>query len=243
MVAVYVCIILAATVIGAICGMGGGVIIKPLLDAVSSYSTFQIGIISGACVLAMSVSSLIKHIASKTPFKAKTVLLLSAGSVAGGLLGDLFMGLIRGALGSGAGVRSSRLGFGREGAERERSAEERTIAAVKGALRPELIGRIDEIVVFRPLSSEDIARIADNMLAGLIKRAAERGIDLEITPRGRALVARLGADGGYGARELRRVIRRGIEDRLGEMMLSGEAAFGDRVIVDDEGGRIVLAVG
>ena len=81
------------------------------------------------------------------------------------------------------------------------------------------------------------------MLAGLIKRAAERGIDLEITPRGRALVARLGADGGYGARELRRVIRRGIEDRLGEMMLSGEAAFGDRVIVDDEGGRIVLAVG
>ena len=146
-------------------------------------------------------------------------------------------------LGSGAGVRSSRLGFGREGAERERSAEERTIAAVKGALRPELIGRIDEIVVFRPLSSEDIARIADNMLAGLIKRAAERGIDLEITPRGRALVARLGADGGYGARELRSVIRRGIEDRLGEMMLSGEAAFGDRVIVDDEGGRIVLAVG
>lgn len=103
MVAVYVCIILAATVIGAICGMGGGVIIKPLLDAVSSYSTFQIGIISGACVLAMSVSSLIKHIASKTSFKAKTVLLLSAGSVAGGLLGDLFMGLIRGALGSGAG--------------------------------------------------------------------------------------------------------------------------------------------
>lgn len=109
MVAVYVCIIFAATVVGAICGMGGGVIIKPLMDAVSTYSTFQISVISGVCVLSMSISSLIKHIVSKTPFKFRTTLLLSVGSVIGGLIGDFLIGLISDTLEKSIGGNAERL--------------------------------------------------------------------------------------------------------------------------------------
>ena len=97
---VYIIIILFATLIGAICGMGGGVIIKPLLDAVSPFTTFQISVISGSCVLAMSVSSLIKHYFAKTKVNVKIAICLSLGSIGGGFLGDFLFGLVNDAVGT-----------------------------------------------------------------------------------------------------------------------------------------------
>jgi len=81
-------IVLLATCIGAICGMGGGVIIKPLLDATTTFTSFQISVISGCCVLTMSIASLIKHAIAHTEFHIKTAVCLSAGSIAGGFLGN-----------------------------------------------------------------------------------------------------------------------------------------------------------
>jgi len=86
-------IIFAATLVGSICGMGGGVIIKPLLDSLNMYQVFQISMISGCSVLAMSIASLGKHLISKTKFNYKIILCLSIGSILGGLLGDVFLSL------------------------------------------------------------------------------------------------------------------------------------------------------
>lgn len=85
---VYILIIAVAILGCSICGMGGGVIIKPILDAVSDFSTLQISVISCACVLAMSVSSLIKHFAAKTKFRLKSAVCLASGAVIGGIAGD-----------------------------------------------------------------------------------------------------------------------------------------------------------
>lgn len=89
-----VLIILVTTLIGSICGMGGGVIIKPLLDAISSYSSFQISLISCSCVLAMTIVSLIKHYIGKTKVNIKIAIYLSFGSIIGGLIGDLLFGIV-----------------------------------------------------------------------------------------------------------------------------------------------------
>ena len=94
MAVALIVIILFATLIGSICGMGGGVIIKPLLDAITNLSTFQISLISGSCVLAMSIASLIKHYISKTPVDVKLAIFLSIGSIGGGFLGDFIFGLV-----------------------------------------------------------------------------------------------------------------------------------------------------
>lgn len=84
----YVLIIEVATLGCAICGMGGGVIIKPIMDAVSGFSAMQISVISCTCVLAMSVSSLIKHFAAKTLFQLRSAVCLAIGAVVGGIAGD-----------------------------------------------------------------------------------------------------------------------------------------------------------
>lgn len=88
MIVLYLFIILIATMAGATCGMGGGVIIKPLLDACSSYSTFQINFVSSLCVMTMALSSLIKHFIGKTKFFVKTSVFASIGALLGGVCGE-----------------------------------------------------------------------------------------------------------------------------------------------------------
>ena len=90
----YIIIIGLATTVGAVCGMGGGVIIKPLLDAISPFSAFQISIISGSCVLVMSVASLVKHKITGTRFCGREVVCFSVGSVFGGVCGDYLYNFI-----------------------------------------------------------------------------------------------------------------------------------------------------
>ncbi len=90
----YSAIIFIACTIGAIVGIGGGVIIKPLLDFIGIHSVETVGFISTCAVFAMSISSSIKHIKAKTPIKQKVVLLVSAGSVFGGIIGNEIFDLV-----------------------------------------------------------------------------------------------------------------------------------------------------
>ena len=95
--------------------------------------------------------------------------------------------------------------------------------------RPELLNRIDEIVIFRPLGLEQIEQIVEIQLRGLRDRLAERKIELELTPRGQGTSAREGFDPVYGARPLRRAIQREIVQPLAMRLLRGEFRDGDTV--------------
>ena len=106
--------------------------------------------------------------------------------------------------------------------------------------KPEFVNRIDEIVRFHSLSPADLARIVTIQLAGLRRRLAERRLTLSVTPGAEALLAEEGFDPDFGARPLRRVIQRQVEDPLALALLEGRYPEGSTVTVDQKDGVIVL---
>ncbi len=96
------------------------------------------------------------------------------------------------------------------------------------AFRPELLNRIDEMIVFRPLTQREIEQIAAGMLDAVRARLEEKGVELIVSPEALESLARQGFDPIYGARPLRRCLRERVEDRLAEMLLRGELRPGDR---------------
>ena len=143
-------------------------------------------------------------------------------------------------LGSDAAERES-VGFA-PAADRASRADARRKAALEDALKrtfkPEFLNRIDETIVFDPLSEGEIARIVEINLSELSERLAELGVTLESTPAAREWLAREGFDRNYGARPLRRLIQRKIENPLAMKMLAGEFAEGDRVVADADAGGL-----
>ena len=103
---------------------------------------------------------------------------------------------------------------------------------VRGFFRPELVNRIDEIVVFDPLGREEIGQIVDIQLRGLQRRLAERGLSIELTGEARAYLADKGYEPAFGARPLQRLIQREIQDPLAMKLLAGEIRDGDTVTVE-----------
>ncbi len=106
--------------------------------------------------------------------------------------------------------------------------------------KPEFVNRIDEIVRFKELSEEDLSVIVGIQLGRLRRRLAERRLSLEVTSEAERLLAHEGYDPAYGARPLRRVLQREVEDRLAMAVLEGRFPEGSTVTVDAEGGEIVL---
>jgi ATP-dependent Clp protease ATP-binding subunit ClpB len=106
--------------------------------------------------------------------------------------------------------------------------------------KPEFVNRIDEIVRFHPLTEADLVRIVSIQLGGLRRRMAERRLSLEVTPAAETVLADAGFDPDYGARPLRRVIQRQVEDPLALAMLEGRYPDGSTVTVDEKDGAIVL---
>jgi ATP-dependent Clp protease ATP-binding subunit ClpB len=100
--------------------------------------------------------------------------------------------------------------------------------------RPEFLNRIDDIIVFHPLTEEHLKKIVEILLGRLRARLAERNIKLELTDAARANLVRTGYDPHYGARPLKRVIQKKIETPLGRMLLKGEVKDGQTVLVDAE---------
>ncbi len=121
-------------------------------------------------------------------------------------------------------------------------AEERVMGALRDHFRPEFLNRVDEIVVFGRLGREQLAQIVELQAARLRARLATRGVDLEITEAARELLGREGYDPAYGARPLKRLVQRRIENPLAQRMLAGEVRDGDRVVVDAEGDEVTFRV-
>ncbi|HEU4785300.1 MAG TPA: AAA family ATPase, partial [Ktedonobacterales bacterium] len=118
--------------------------------------------------------------------------------------------------------------------------EERVMAAVRENFRPELLNRIDEVVIFQPLGRAQIAQIAEIQLRDLRQRLAERDMTLELTPAARERLADIGFDPVYGARPLRRAIQQRIVHPLAVRLLSGDIHDGDDIIVDVEGDQFAF---
>ena len=140
----------------------------------------------------------------------------------------------------GQAVRSSApLGFanGAQTADFARTREQ-MLAELRRTFRPELLNRIDEVVVFHPLTREQIERIVDLMLDRVREQLHERNISLDATEAARALLATEGFDPQYGARPLRRTIQRLVENPIARGILQGEYRDGDTVVLDVEDGKI-----
>ncbi|MDQ0674527.1 ATP-dependent Clp protease ATP-binding subunit ClpB [Pseudarthrobacter siccitolerans] len=114
-------------------------------------------------------------------------------------------------------------------AEAKRNA---VLATVNASFKPEFLNRLDEVVLFDPLSVEELARIVELQVAELGRRLHERRLTLDVSEGARAWLAMSGFESAYGARPLRRLVQREIGDRLAKAILSGDIADGDTVLVD-----------
>jgi ATP-dependent Clp protease ATP-binding subunit ClpB len=131
-------------------------------------------------------------------------------------------------------IMTSNLGsavFSDPSIEREKQREA-VLEDVRGYFRPEFVNRIDEIVVFEPLGRDEIAQIVDIQLRSLRRRLDERGLTIELTDEARAYLATKGYEPAFGARPLKRLIQREIQDPLAIRLLSGEIRDGDVVTID-----------
>ncbi|MBQ4268683.1 MAG: ATP-dependent Clp protease ATP-binding subunit, partial [Clostridia bacterium] len=121
------------------------------------------------------------------------------------------------------------------------SMKDRIKKALKERFRPEFLNRMDDIIVFHALSEADCEQIAGKIIEGLAKRLLEqRGVYLTVTAAAKAALVKEGYDPQYGARPLKRVIQRRIEDKLSEEILVGKIRNGQRVTVDVSGGEFVV---
>ena len=116
----------------------------------------------------------------------------------------------------------------------ESQKHEAVMASVRKAFKPEFINRLDDVIVFEPLSLEELGKIVDLQVEQVARRLKSRRITLDVTDAARDFLAMDGYDPAYGARPLRRLIQREIGDKLARMLLSGEVSDGATVTVDTD---------
>jgi ATP-dependent Clp protease ATP-binding subunit ClpC len=127
-----------------------------------------------------------------------------------------------------------------EEGESEESQRKEFEDGLKRTFRPEFLNRVDEVIIFRNLSQADVTRIVDLQLREVASRLAEQGLTISLTDAAREWLAERGYDPSFGARPLRRVMQREVENSLAKRLLSGEFAAGDHVLVDTEEDRLVF---
>ncbi|MDE2923767.1 MAG: ATP-dependent chaperone ClpB [Acidobacteriota bacterium] len=120
------------------------------------------------------------------------------------------------------------------------AARDAVMTELRHSMRPEFLNRIDEVVLFSPLTVSEIEQIVDLLTADLAKRLGEQGIGLELSPAAREFAARAGYDPVYGARPLKRYLQREVETRVGRALVGGDIGSGDRVLIDVEDGSLAI---
>ena len=109
---------------------------------------------------------------------------------------------------------------------------------LRASFRPEFLNRVDEIVLFKPLTLAEIEEIVDLQIEDVRRRLAERRVGLELTEAARGFIARQGYDPVYGARPLRRFIQREVETRIARALIAGEIDDASTVTVDVAGDEL-----
>jgi ATP-dependent Clp protease ATP-binding subunit ClpB len=110
--------------------------------------------------------------------------------------------------------------------------ERRVMEALRGHFKPEFLNRIDEVIIYHQLGREHIDRIVDIQLERVRKLLADRRIQIEFTPEAKRLLGEKGYDPHYGARPLKRVIQRTVQDPLAMQVLEGRFPEGSKVLAD-----------
>ena len=123
-----------------------------------------------------------------------------------------------------------------------KEAKKSVLDAVKSHFRPEFLNRIDEMIVFHPLTEEDLTKIVTILMSDVIKRLGERDLHLEITPEAMKLLVKEGSDFTMGARPLKRAIQRLIEDPVSDLILKGEAIAGKTIKANAKDNDIVVTI-
>ena len=134
------------------------------------------------------------------------------------------------------------LGFKTEEKEKEANLKSKIFESLRNYFRPEFLNRIDEIVIFNPLSKEDIKKIVNLQLQEIIERLKKKNIDIEITEIARKVLAEKGFDPQFGARPLKRVIQKEILDPISEKLIVGKIKKGKKIIVSSKNNEIEIKI-
>jgi ATP-dependent Clp protease ATP-binding subunit ClpA len=138
-------------------------------------------------------------------------------------------------------IMTSNLGsefIGRE--KNEERMKDEVMNQVRQFFRPEFLNRLDDIVFFKRLAKENMVGIIDIQIKSLTKKLTKQNIQFKISESAKNLIADMGYDEVFGARPLKRVIQREIENKLSEYLLKGSITSGDNVIVNAKDGAIVI---
>ncbi len=127
-----------------------------------------------------------------------------------------------------------------EGLSDYENMKEKVLDELKRTFKPEFLNRVDDVIVFRQLSMNDLKQIVDTMLKDVNKRIKQNNINLEFTTKAKDYLAKEGFDPTYGARPLKRAIQKHVEDSLSELMLKGEAKAGDTVVASVEDNKLIF---
>ena len=119
------------------------------------------------------------------------------------------------------------------------SAQEAVMAELKRSFRPEFLNRLDETIMFRPLTKDNLNGIIDIMVSALRNRLRDRGLGLEITDAAKMLIIERGFDPLYGARPLRRYLQSSVETLIARRILSGDVTPDSTIVVDEENGELI----
>ena len=111
---------------------------------------------------------------------------------------------------------------------------------LKSTFRPEFINRIDEIIVFNPLSKDAISKILDKIINDIEKRLSDINLKIKLTDKAKEELIEEGYDINYGARPLKRIVSRTLETMLAKMIISGQIKEKDEVIIDYEKNNFVI---
>ena len=129
--------------------------------------------------------------------------------------------------------RGGTLGFLQsEGNQEDQEAQQKIEKSLKETFRPEFLNRIDEVIIFSPLSLDQMYEIVDLQMNEIRQRLAEHGLKVELSAKARKWLANEGYDPSFGARPLKRTLQKFVESPLSVKLLSGDFTEGDKVLVD-----------
>ncbi len=120
------------------------------------------------------------------------------------------------------------------------TTKDEVFSLLKKSIKPEFLNRIDEIIMFQPLTQEEIRKIVENQLGGVQKMLEKNGIQMTATKKAVELIAKIGFDPQFGARPIKRVIQKEVLNELSKMILAEKVDRDSSIVVDEKDGQLVF---